>query len=654
MFRSDFRRERQVVFGWLIVSLLALGLKVEQWAFAEEPVEPAIAPSDSTVRLDFSLLDTAGKPRSLRSEPGRKALVCIFLSTECPIANGYVPELNRQFAALRESKSGVQFFGVISDSRITQKAAAAHVAQFQFEFPVLFDASGLLAEALKPTHTPEAFVVDAAGHVAYRGRIDDLYADLGKKRAAATQHDLADAVAAVLQGKSPAQARTQPVGCLFEDVKPSGGASAATFTRDVAPILQANCVRCHRDGEVAPFPLVSYADAAKRARQIARVTASRFMPPWKPEPDFGHFLDERRLTDRELAILSDWARSGASKGDPADLPPPQEFTDGWQIGEPDLIVKMPEPFEIPADGRDIFRNFVMPSGADEDKLVAAVEFRPGNRRVVHHSIFYLDTSGAARKKDAADPGPGYGSFGGPGFVPSGSIGGWAPGGTPQVMRDGVGRPLQKHCDVVVQIHYHPTGKPEVDQSSVGIHFIKPEVKSPKAAVAIMVVDRRLYIPAGEPDYRISGSYTLPHDVTFVGITPHMHLLGREMKVTATLPNGTLQPMIWIKDWNFNWQDQYQFAHPLRLPKGTRLDVSARYDNSDKNPVNPNSPPKNVTWGEQTPDEMFICFFLVSTDEPQQLFPLIVDNFRAMGPALQRKPAKPAEPAGTAAGESGGR
>ncbi|HEY3967169.1 MAG TPA: redoxin domain-containing protein, partial [Planctomycetaceae bacterium] len=416
-----------MVFGLLIVSLLALGLKVEQWAFAEEPVEPAIALSDSTVRLDFSLVDTAGKPRSLRSEPGRKALVCIFLSTECPIANGYVPELNRQFTALRESKSGVHFFGVISDSRITQKAAAAHVVQFQFEFPVLFDASGLLAEALKPTHTPEAFVVDAAGHVAYRGRIDDLYADLGKKRAAAAQHDLADAVAAVLQGKSPAQARTQPVGCLFEDVKPSGGASAATFTRDVAPILQANCVRCHRDGEVAPFPLVSYADAAKRARQIARVTASRFMPPWKPEPDFGHFLDERRLTDRELAILSDWARSGASKGDPADLPPPQEFTDGWQIGEPDLIVKMPEPFEIPADGRDIFRNFVMPSGADEDKLVAAVEFRPGNRRVVHHSIFYLDTSGAARKKDAADPGPGYGSFGGPGFVPSGSIGGWAPG-----------------------------------------------------------------------------------------------------------------------------------------------------------------------------------------------------------------------------------
>ena len=530
------------------------------------------------------------------------------------------------------------------------------MARFKYEFPVLFDASCILAQALKPTHTPEAFVLNAEGRLVYRGRIDDLYADLGKKRIEATQHELADAIAAVLDGKSPAKSQAEPVGCLFESGKDATAAGAVTYARDVAPILQANCMKCHREGEVAPFPLISYADAAKRARQIVRVTASRFMPPWKPEPDFGHFQDERRLTDRELALIRSWADAGAPEGNIADLPPAPQYTDGWQLGEPDLIVKMAEPFEIPADGRDVFRNFVIPSGADEDKLVAAVEFRPGNRRIVHHSIFYLDTSGVARKKDAADPGPGYGSFGGPGFVPSGSIGGWAPGGTPQVMRDGVGRPLQKNSDVVVQIHYHPSGKPEVDQSSVGIHYVQG--KSKKAAVAILIVDRRLYIPAGEAEHRMAGTYTLPHDVTFIGITPHMHLLGREMKATATLPDGKVQPLIWIKDWNFNWQDQYQFAQPLRLPKGTRLDVTARYDNTDKNPFNPNTPPKNVTWGEQTPDEMFICFFLVSTDEPSQLFPLIVDNFRAMGPALQKKPARPAGPvvpsAVPATGDSGGR
>jgi mono/diheme cytochrome c family protein len=617
-------------------------------ALADEPATPTESRDASTVRLDFSLLDTAGVSHSLRSEPGRSALVCVFLSTECPIANGYVPELNRQFLALRESKSGVHFFGVISDPSTTRTRAAEHVAKFKYEFPILFDASGILAQVLKPTHTPEAFVFESGGKLAYRGRIDDLYADIGKKRTQATQHELADAIAAVLAGKAPASSYAEPVGCLFEAWKKPAAASDVTYARDIAPILQANCVKCHREGEVAPFPLVSFADASKRARQLARVTQSRFMPPWKPEPDFGHFLDERRLSDSELALIGTWVQAGAPQGNIDDLPPPAQFAEGWQIGEPDLIVKMPEPFEIPADGRDLFRNFVIPSGAEEDKLVAAVEFRPGNRRVVHHSIFYLDTSGIARKKDAADPGPGYASFGGPGFLPSGSIGGWAPGGTPQVMRDGVGRPLQKNADIVVQIHYHPSGKPEVDQSSVGIHFVK---QSPGTAVVpIMIVDRRLYIPAGEADHRMSGSYTLPYDVTFVGITPHMHLLGREMKVTATLPEGQVQPMIWIKDWNFNWQDQYQFAQPVRLPKGTRLDVSARYDNSDKNPLNPNTPPKIVTWGEQTPDEMFICFFLVSTDEPSQQFPLIVDNFRAMGPALQKRRAKPAP---QATGDSGG-
>src|SRR5579863_3226511 len=358
-------------------------------------------------RLDFSLLDTAGVSHSLRSEPGRSALVCVFLSTDCPIANGYVPELNRQFLALREAKTGVHFFGVISDPATTRTLAAGHVAEFKYEFPVLFDSSGILAQALNPTHSPEAFVIDAGGRVAYRGRIDDLYADLGKKRTQVSHHDLADAVAALLAGKAPARSYAEPVGCLFEAGKKPVAGGDVTYARDIAAILQANCVKCHRDGEVAPFPLVSYADASKRARQLARVTQARFMPPWKPEPDFGHFVDERRLNDRELALIGDWAQAGAPEGDAADLPPPARFTEGWEIGEPDLIVKMPEPFEVPADGRDVFRNFVIPSGVTEEKLVAAVEFRPGNRRIVHHAIFYLDTSGVARTRDAADPGPGY-------------------------------------------------------------------------------------------------------------------------------------------------------------------------------------------------------------------------------------------------------
>lgn len=417
-----------------------------------------------------------------------------------------------------------------------------------------------------------------------------------------------------------------------EDAVPATG--KVTYTRDIAPLLQTHCMNCHREGEVAPFPLTSYRDAAKRAGQLVEVTKARTMPPWKPEPGFGHLKGARRLTDRDLELMVCWADAGAPEGDMANLPPPPKFTEGWLLGEPDLVIKVPEPFELPADGRDVFRNFVIPLAVDSDKLVAAVEFRPGNRRIVHHAIFYLDSSGVARKKDAADPGPGYGSFGGPGFLPSGALGGWAPGGTPQELPDGMGRLLRKGSDLVIQVHYHPSGKPESDQSTVGIHYV--EQPSRKIVGGLMVVDRNLDIPAGAAKHPMSRSYVVPSDVTMVGVTPHMHLLGREMKATATLPDGRVEPLIWIRDWNFNWQDQYLFENPLRLPKGTRLDVDAVYDNSAANPLNPNSPPQRVTWGEQTTDEMFICFFQVLTDDPRDLLPLIVDNLTTMGRARQSR------------------
>jgi hypothetical protein len=605
---------------------------------------PRIAGADeaesATIRtpnLELTILDTDGVAHALRPNHDRAAMVVVFLGTECPIANGYVPELNRQFTALVDADSHVAYFGVISDHSVTRAAAARHAAQFKIRFPVLFDASGELADALKPTHLPEAFVIDRDGRLAYRGRIDDLYADLGKKRTEASRHNLADAIAAVLDGQPVATPRTEPVGCFYEPVRAKNALTEVTYTRDIAPIMQAHCVQCHRENEIAPFPLVSYSDASKRARQLVRVTQSRFMPPWKPEPGFGHFLNERRLTERECALLAEWAKAGAPEGDPDNLPPPPKFVEGWQLGEPDLVVKMGEAFEVPAGGRDVFRNFVIPVQLTEDKLVSVAEFRPGNRRVVHHALFYLDRSGTARKKDAADPGLGYGSFGGPGFIPSGSIGGWAPGGVPQPLRDGMGRRLQKGSDLVLQIHYHPSGKVEFDQSAIGIHFVKQQ--SQKDIFPVTITDRRLYLPAGAERRTMSGSYTLPLDTTLVVVIPHMHLLGREAKATATLPGGTVEPLVWIKDWDFNWQDQYHLARPRKFPKGTRFDYEAVYDNSDRNPLNPNSPPQEVTWGEETTDEMFLCFFLVTTDRPEDQLPLMLDNLRALGPRLKR-PGKP--------------
>jgi hypothetical protein len=387
--------------------------------------------------------------------------------------------------------------------------------------------------------------------------------------------------------------------------------AAPTYTKDVAPILWQQCAGCHRPGEVGPFSLLTYKDAAKRADFIVEVTASKQMPPWKAEPGFGTFHDERRLTPTQLKTLAAWAKAGAPEGDPADLPPAPQFTDGWQLGTPDLVIKMPEAFKISATGKDIYQCFVMLIPTDSDKTLRAVEFRPGNRSVVHHAILYLDKSGAARKKDAATPEPGYRSFAGPGIIPSGSLGAWTPGSTVQPSPDNVGRFLSKGSDLVLQIHYHPSGKDEMDQSQIGIYF------TPKLAdnisVGIGLRGKILVIPAGVKRFHVTGeTEPLPADVLALNIAPHMHMLGREMKVEAHLPTGGTVPLIWIKDWDFSWQGSYNYAQPVPLPKGTVIKMDAYYDNSADNPRNPSSPPKLVHWGEQTQDEMCLCGISVTT------------------------------------------
>ena len=382
-------------------------------------------------------------------------------------------------------------------------------------------------------------------------------------------------------------------------------AGEVTYTKDVASILWKNCASCHRPGEVGPFSLLDFRSAAKRADFIATVTADGRMPPWKPEAGYGEFLDEHRLSAEERATLTAWARAGAPEGDPKDLPPAPQFTPGWQLGSPDQIVKMPESYAVSAEGRDVFRCFVIPLDAAEDKTVAAVDFRPGNRRVVHHALFYLDNSGAARKLDAKDQGPGYHSFGGVGFRPSGALGGWAPGAMPRRLPDDMGRMLRKGSDLVLQVHYHPDGKPETDQSELGIYYTKQPAKKIVASLPLGRSDLR--IPAGDANYRLGSSYTLPRPLTAIGISPHMHWLGREMRVDAYLPGGKVEHLLWIKDWDFNWQGQYLYRHSIDLPKGTRIELSASYDNSSTNPANPNDPPKTVYYGEQTNDEMCYCW-----------------------------------------------
>lgn len=403
---------------------------------------------------------------------------------------------------------------------------------------------------------------------------------------------------------------------LAQIVLLAGPADPPTYSGQVAEILFRVCADCHRPGEVAPFSLLTYEDAKKRANFIASITSENKMPPWKAEANYNQFHDARVLTQSEKDTLAAWAKAGAPAGDLTKAPKPPTWESGWKLGKPDLVLEMPVDFTVPATGKDVYRNFVLATGLREDKTVAAIEFHPGNPRVVHHALVFLDRSGKAAELDRKEEGPGYGTFGGPGFLPSGGLGGWAPGNQPRRMPEGMGRMLAKGSEVVLQLHYHPSGKEEKDRSKVGIYF------TPKPATEIItmlpLVSRDIKIPAGDKRYHRHVEFTTPERIRVVAVTPHMHLIGKEMKVKATTPEGREIPLVWIKDWNFNWQDTYMCRSLVEIPAGSKLTLDAWYDNSEGNPLNPSNPPKVVTWGEQTTNEMCLCFVSFVADNPESM------------------------------------
>lgn len=382
-------------------------------------------------------------------------------------------------------------------------------------------------------------------------------------------------------------------------------AEEITFNRDIAPIVFERCASCHRPGEAAPFSLLSYEDVAKRGRLIAAVTSSRLMPPWKADTSTHEFRGDRRLTEEQITAIQRWVDDGMAEGDAADLPDAPVFTAGWQLGEPDLVVEMPEGYTVYAEGRDIYRGFVIPIALAEDKWIRAIEIRPTARPVVHHVLFYADATGAARRADEADPEPGYsGSMGS--ALRSNSIGGWAVGNQPQFLPDGLGIPFPKGSDLVLQYHFHPTGKEEFEKTVLGLYFAgEPPQRTivPVQLPPFFGALSRVNIPAGEAAYRRSSEFVLPVDVEGISIGAHAHYIGKTMKMTATLPDGSVETLLSIGDWDFAWQDDYYFQSFPRLPRGTKLRAEVTWDNSAENPRNPSSPPVRVRWGEQSTDEM---------------------------------------------------
>jgi hypothetical protein len=382
-------------------------------------------------------------------------------------------------------------------------------------------------------------------------------------------------------------------------------ATEITFNKHIAPIVFQQCAGCHHAGEVAPFPLLSYEDVRKRAKQIATVTNDRYMPPWKAIPGHGQFVGERRLKQTEVDLIHQWAGQGAKEGDARDLPPVPQFRDGWKLGQPDIVITMPDPYTIPADGPDIYRNFVFDVTVPEGKYLKAAEYRPGNRRVVHHAALALDMDGKARKQDEADPEPGSkGSLTIPGQLLPGSLSVWAPGRDPMPLPDGLSMPWKVGVGLILQLHLHPSGKPETEQSSIGLYLTD---EPPHRAMADMtLIARKIDIPPGEKEYRSRDEFTLPIEMEMLGIFPHMHLIGREFKVTAQPPGKEPFSLLWINDWDFKWQSFYQCSAPVKLPAGTQIVLETIHDNSADNVRNPNNPPQRVTFGEQTTNEMSVA------------------------------------------------
>lgn len=386
---------------------------------------------------------------------------------------------------------------------------------------------------------------------------------------------------------------------------PAGG-GGPTFDREIAPILFQHCAVCHRSGRLAtaaPFPLLTYAEAKKHAKDIVAATKRRYMPPWLPAPGVVDYLDPRRLTDREIQALQDWLAAGAPEGNPADLPAPPQWPEGWQLGQPDLVVSMPEAYNVPAEGRDIYRSFAIRLPGTETRYVVAVEFQPDNPRVVHHAGMGIDPTTRSREQDEKDPEPGFDGMNVPDTMvaPDGHFLNWQPGKLPYRSPPEMAWVLRPGADLVLQLHLHPTGKPEKVQSRIGL-FFTPNPPTRKA-FRLVLDNPMIDLPPGVTNGVIEDHFTLPADVEALAIFPHAHYLCKVMETFAELPDGSTRWLLRINDWDFNWQGDYRFAQPVALPAGTRIAMRFTYDNSAGNVRNPHHPPRRVRFGTQTDDEM---------------------------------------------------
>jgi Tfp pilus assembly protein PilF len=392
---------------------------------------------------------------------------------------------------------------------------------------------------------------------------------------------------------------------------------APTFAAHVAPLVYAECTPCHHDGGSAPFALASYDDVRDHATQIVELTATGAMPPWLPTAARGVFVGARRLDDGQRQTLARWAETGTPRGDATSEPRPPSYDSGWQLGPPDLVLDTGPAFELPADGTDVYRNFVIAVPPGPTRWVRAVEILPGDPRVVHHGVLRVDPTGTVRRADAQDPLPGFDGMVFAGArMPDGRFLGWTPGKLPTAGSDDRAFRLVGGVDFVLQLHLRPSGKVEPIEAKIGLHFASRPPRKP--AVAIELMSTEIELPPGSRDVHARDSYTLPVDALINSVYPHAHYLGHHLEGWAELPDGSRRSLVEIDDWDFDWQDEYRFVTPVRLPRGSVLHMDWSYDNSADNPHNPSSPPQPVRYGAASTDEMAELILEVEPVDPAQM------------------------------------
>ncbi|HEV3136360.1 MAG TPA: redoxin domain-containing protein [Pirellulales bacterium] len=593
----------------------------------------ALSAADDGGRIDrFTLPDFHGRSRSLDELADKPLVVVAFLGTECPLSRQYAARLQELSEAYAER--GVAFVGIDANEQDSLSDLSAFAQQQGIKFPLLKDRDQRVTDQFKALRNPEVFVLDNGRAIRYRGRIDDQYglgSSSGYARPKVQNRDLATALDELLAGKQVSQPTTQAMGCLIGRKPKTEPRGEVTYTKHVAALLQNHCVACHRPGQIGPFALTDFEEVAGWGAMIKEVVSEGRMPPWSANPQFGHFSNDVRLNDDEKQLIYAWVDGGCPMGDPADLPAPRKWTDGWQIAQPQQIVWMEKPFTVPAEGVVDYQRVVVDPGWTEDKWIQAAEVRPGNRSVVHHIIATAIPPGASRQSrpandtEAAEPQPPVqpepartgrtdeGRAGqGDGELRGIKLTAYVPGRLATTNKPGVAMFVPAGSKIAFQLHYTPNGKEQDDQSFIGFVFADPTTVK-KRVHGGAAGNHSFVIPPRADNHEVTSEVTLRSDQLMLWMSPHMHLRGKSFRYEASYPDGTSEILLDVPKYDFNWQITYELAEPKRLPAGTKLQCTAHFDNSEDNPANPD-PTDTVKWGPQTWHEMMIGWYATLSAE----------------------------------------